>query len=134
MHGLLKILVLAGAGLAGLYLAKKPAKSSEPVEESAPQEPEITEAPQAEAAYVSAMHRSMDPLTLNPASIVTFCLHDGSTRQATIQGEGGLHILQGDVGMLTMDGDVFSSFEKENGEIIGGMYYVPADAEDETDE
>ena len=136
MHLLIKAMLLAGAAAVGVFLARKPAheeSSQDPVEcESKPDacDAELT----TEAAYVSAMVRAMDPLSLNPASVVTFTTYDGTELEVVIRGEGGLHVAQHDAGFLTMNGDVFVSFEKENGEIIGAMYYVPVQADGETNE
>lgn len=84
-------------------------------------------------AVVDACFRRMDPITLTGSSEATFILADGEKVKLHISGEGGFHLKEGDAGMLTWAGDKLILFEKENGEMIGGMYYIPA-KEDDHDE
>lgn len=82
-------------------------------------------------AVVREAFRAMDPITLQARTAVVFVLPDDSTWKAFIQGEGGSHLLPGDEGLLERSGDVFLSFAKDSGEVIGAMYYVPAAPEEE---
>lgn len=79
------------------------------------------------AAVVDSCFRRMDPITLIGSSEATFILADGTKVKLHIAGEVGLHLKEGDAGMLTWSGDQLILFEKENGEMIGGMYYIPAE-------
>ncbi|MBQ8201821.1 MAG: hypothetical protein IJZ74_08645 [Clostridia bacterium] len=83
------------------------------------------------AAQVLASSRTMDPVTLCPASLVTFVMEDGRERRLSVRGEGGIHLQIGDRGLLQTQGDDFICFEKDNGEVIGAMYYIPAPSPEE---
>lgn len=82
-------------------------------------------------AVVTGAYREMDPITLQARTVVTFCLPDESTWQAGVSGEGGQYLQPGDEGLLERSGDVFLSFVKDSGEVIGAMYYIPASAAEE---
>lgn len=138
MHFLIRAAALLAAGVAGWALAKRGAKN--PTAESDPQvvylsddEAVIDAQPSAEpepvAAVVDTCFRRMNPITLVGSSEATFILADGTKVKLHIAGEGGLHLKEGDAGLLTWSGDSLILFEKENGEMIGGMYYVPAGEE-----
>ncbi len=83
------------------------------------------------AAEVLHCVRRMDFLTLSGACDVTFLLADGTELDFHITGEGCQHLQIGDSGMLTWSGETFILFEKDNGEIVGGLFYSPAESEDE---
>ena len=127
---LIKAMMLAAAGAAGWMLAKRNQRQADPAgekvvylgEDDAVIDPERPAVP----AMVKTCFRRMDPLTLIGASEVTFVLADGTEVKLTIQGKGGTHLQEGDCGMLTWKGNTFILFEKDNGEVIGGMFYAPA--------
>ncbi len=102
--------------------------------EDAEDDEEDEDAPLAEPvtvrALVIASCRTMDPLALTAASLVTFRNAEGAERTLLVPGEGGLHLLPEEEGLLTSSGDLFISFEKDNGEVIGAMYYIPAEDAD----
>lgn len=81
-------------------------------------------------AQVISAARAMDPVTFTGASRVTFRLPGGSEKRLLIPGDSGTHLYPGDSGMLAFSGDQFICFEKENGEIVGALYYMPAPEED----
>ncbi len=137
MHFLIRAAALLAAGAAGWALAKKKNKQC-----GAPEDPHVVvlsdedaviDAPEESAerepvaAVVDTCFRRMDPLTLVGSTEAGFILADGTKVKLHISGEGGLHLREGDAGMLTWAGDQLILFEKENGEMIGGMYYVPAE-------
>lgn len=130
MHILLSaVSVLVGAAI-GLALSNRQSAHEEvprPEDEPATEE-------QSALAEMLRCTRRMDPLTLTGASEATFILADGTERCFHITGEGSQHLQTGESGMLTWAGENFILFEKDKGEIIGGMFYSPAESEDATDE
>lgn len=78
-------------------------------------------------ACVKSAFRAMNPLTLLGESRVVFVLNeDGKEAEFRVQGESGLHLAAGDTGMLEYCGVSFISFEKDNGEFCGQLFYAPA--------
>jgi len=75
---------------------------------------------------VKTCFRRMDPLTLTAANEAVFLLEDGTEVKLNFSGDGGLHLLPGDHGLLTWRGMRLIRFEKNNGDVIGGMFYAPA--------
>lgn len=127
---LIKAMMLAAAGAAGWMLAKRNQRQAEPAEETVvylgeddavidPERPAIP-------ATVKSCFRRMDPLTLTAANEAVFLLEDGTEVKLNFSGEGGLHLLPGDHGLLTWRGMRLIRFEKDNGDVIGGMFYAPA--------
>lgn len=142
MHFLIRAAFLLAAGAAGWALAKRKTKRTEEAQGDPhvvylSEDDAVIDAPPAEpepvAAVVDSCFRRMDPITLTGSTEAKFILADGSKVKLHITGEGGFHLAEGDAGMLTWSGDQLILFEKENGELIGGMYYVPA-GEDREDE
>lgn len=140
MHMLIQAAALLAAGAVGWTLGKRHSAHEEasPVlgaSEAAPP-PEDEAEREEESALAEVLHcaRRMDPLTLNGASDVTFILADGTELGFHITGEGSQHLQTGDSGLLTWTGGTFLLFEKDNGEIIGGMFYAPAESEADADE
>lgn len=86
--------------------------------------------PEAVPAQVVSAVRAMDPVTFTGASRVTFRLPDGTEKRLHIPGDSGTHLIPGDCGMLAFSGDQFICFEKDNGEIVGALYYMPAPEEE----
>ena len=139
VHFLIRAAALLAAGAAGWALAKRKNSKTEVQddphvvilsdEEAVIDAPAENHAQEPVAAVVDACFRRMDPLTLIGSTEASFILADGTKIKLHIAGEGGLHLHEGDVGMLTWQGDQLILFEKENGEMIGGMYYVPAGEE-----
>lgn len=138
MHFLIRAACLLAAGAAGWALARRKNKQ----EEATPEDPQVVylseedaviDAPPSEqepmAAVVDKCFRRMDPITLTGSTEAIFMLADGEKVKLHIAGEGGFHLAEGDAGLLTWSGDRLILFEKENGELIGGMYYVPAGEE-----
>ena len=135
MGFLMRMAILAAAGVAGWALFRrkeKPAGAGDgqpQVVYLSDEDAVIDGAREPSTAPAEVLHcyRRMDPLTLIGASEVTFMLADATEVKLTIQGEGGPHLQEGDCGMLTWKGNTFILFEKDNGEVIGGMFYAPAE-------
>lgn len=127
---LIKAMMLAAAGAAGWMLAKRNQRQADPAgetvvylgEEDAVIDPERPAVP----ATVKTCFRRMDPLTLTAANEAVFLLEDGTEVKLNFSGDGGLHLLPGDHGLLTWRGMRLIRFEKDNGDVIGGMFYAPA--------
>lgn len=127
---LIKAMMLAAAGAAGWMLAKRNQRQADPAgetvvylgEEDAVIDPERPAIP----ATVKTCFRRMDPLTLTAANEAVFLLEDGTEVKLNFSGDGGLHLLPGDHGLLTWRGMRLIRFEKDNGDVIGGMFYAPA--------
>lgn len=134
MNLLIRGALLLAAGAAGWALARR--ASHKPEEDPhvvyLDDEDAVIDAPQQAAdpepvpARVIACHRSMDPFSLTGGSVVTFGLEDGTELTFRITGEGGLYLKTGDTGMLTWSGNTLILFEKDNGDVFGGMFYAPA--------
>ena len=77
-------------------------------------------------ATVKVCYRRMDPLSLNAANEAVFLLEDRTEVKLNFSGDGGLYLKAGDCGVLTWRGQRLIRFEKENGDVIGGMFYAPA--------
>lgn len=131
--------ILLAAGAVGWALAKRKKQhtdvESDPHVVYLSDEDAVIDAPEKPSehepvpAVVDTCFRRMDPITLTGSSEATFILADGEKVKLHISGEGGFHLKEGDAGMLTWAGDRLILFEKENGEMIGGMYYIPAEEE-----
>ncbi len=127
---LIKAMMIAAAGAAGWVLAKRNQRQAEPAgetvvylgEDDAVIDPERPLVP----ATVKTCFRRMDPLTLTAANEAVFLLEDGTEVKLNFAGDGGLHLLPGDHGLLTWRGMRLIRFEKDNGDVIGGMFYAPA--------
>ena len=127
---LMKAVMLAAAGAAGWILAKRKQHQEMPEgetvvylgEDDAIIDPERPAVP----ATVKNCFRRMDPLTLTAANEAVFLLEDGTEVKLNFSGDGGLHLLPGDHGLLTWRGMRLIRFEKDNGDVIGGMFYAPA--------
>jgi len=127
---LIKAMMLAAAGAAGWMLAKRNQRQADPAgetvvylgEDDAVIDPERPAVP----ATVKTCFRRMDPLTLTAANEAVFLLEDGTEVKLNFSGDGGLHLLPGDHGLLTWRGMRLIRFEKNNGDVIGGMFYAPA--------
>lgn len=142
MHFLIRGALLLAAGAAGWALARRKQKQTEAQDdhhvvylsdEEAVIDAQTSAEPEPVPAVVDECFRRMDPITLTGSTEATFIFPDGGKVKLHIAGEGGYHLAEGDAGLLTWSGDKLIRFEKENGELIGGMYYVPAgeDTEDE---
>lgn len=132
---LVKAAVLLAAGAAGWVLARRGRGTDETNEDPhvvylKDEEAVIDAEPQAVPAQVRSCVRRMDPLTLTGANEAVFVLADGSEVKLNFAGAGGLHLKAGDRGLLTWKGMRLIRFEKENGDVIGGMFYVPAGEEE----
>ncbi|MDD6051631.1 MAG: hypothetical protein PUC00_10270 [Clostridiales bacterium] len=131
MHILFQAAVLVLAGAIGWGLAKdKYAPSPEEdihmdAVDAADLPAEADDAPGV-PAQVLTCYRRMNPLTLESANEAVFLLEDGEEVKLNFSGEGGLHLQAGDRGLLTWRGMRLIRFEKENGDVIGGMFYAPA--------
>ena len=127
---LIKAMMLAAAGAAGWMLAKRNQRQADPAgetvvylgEEDAVIDPERPAVP----ATVKTCFSRMDPLTLTASNEAVFLLEDGTEVKLNFSGDGGLHLLPGDHGLLTWRGMRLIRFEKDNGDVIGGMFYAPA--------
>ena len=131
---LIKAAVLLAAGAAGWALAKRNKDAEQ--ENTDPRvvylkddEAVIDAEPQPVPATVKLSFRRMDPLTLSPANEAIFLLEDGTEVKLNFAGEGGLHLKAGDRGMLTWQGTRLIRFVKDTGEVIGGVFYAPAQEE-----
>ncbi len=132
MNFLIRMLLVAAAGAAAVSILRRksePAESDPRVVVLEDDEAVISETPANEAvpAMVRSCYRRMDPLTLTGANEAVFQLQNGEEVKLNFQGEGGLHIKEGDCGLLTWEGSRLILFEKDSGELIGGMYYSPAE-------
>lgn len=127
---LIKMAFLAAAAAAGIGLALRKSQKDAPEGEKVvylgeddavidPERPPVL-------ATVKSCFRRMDPLSLNPANEAIFLLEDGTEVKLNFTGEGGLHIKPGDRGLLAWRGMRLIRFEMENGDVVGGMFYVPA--------
>lgn len=134
MHFLIRAAFLLAAGAAGWALARR--KNDKAQVENDPrvvylgdEDAVIDGEPQAVPARVKSCYRRMDPLSLNAANEAVFILEDGTEVRLNFSGEGGLFLKEGDCGLLTWQGTQLIRFEKENGDVIGGMFYAPAGEE-----
>lgn len=132
---LFKAVVIAAAGAAGWMLARR--RNHQDVPETGekvvylgeddavidPERPPVK-------ATVKTCFRRMDPLSLNSGNEAVFLLEDGTEVKLNFTGDGGLHIKEGDSGLLTWRGMRLIRFEKDSGEVIGGMFYAPAGEEE----
>lgn len=135
MSFLIRAAILVAAGAAGWVLAKKRSAPAAPEgeprviyldDEDAVIDAEPTPVP----ATVKKCFRRMDPLSLNAANEAIFLLEDGTEVRLNFSGDGGLHLLPGEQGLLTWRGMHLIRFEKESGEVIGGVFYSPAEEAD----
>lgn len=136
MHILIRAAVLLAAGAAGWALAKRKQNPEQTngdprVVYLSDNEAVIDAEPQPVPATVKLSFRRMNPLTLNPVNEAVFLLEDGTEVKLNFSGEGGLHLKAGDRGMLTWQGMRLIRFVKETGEVIGGMFYAPAQEEND---
>lgn len=76
-------------------------------------------------AAVLRVEHEFDPIRMADVTNITFLLAEEREITLPTTGEGGVHVFPGDAGMLSWSGSVLIAFEKENGEVIGGMYYLP---------
>ncbi len=135
MNFLIRMLLVAAAGAAAVSILKRKSErvDADPADPKVvmleDDEAVISETPANEAvpAMVRSCYRRMDPLTLTGANEAVFLLQNGEEVKLNFQGEGGLHIREGDCGLLTWEDSRLILFEKESGELIGGMYYSPAE-------
>lgn len=132
MSFLIRAAILVAAGAAGWALAKR--KADRTVQDGEPRvvylsddDAVIDGEPTPVRATVKSCFRRMDPLSLVAANEAIFLLEDGTEVRLNFSGDGGLHILPGDCGLLTWRGMQLIRFEKENGEVIGGVFYSPAE-------
>lgn len=132
MNLLIRAAVLLAAGAAGWALAKGKKKPADPAEK--PQvvylsdEDAVIDADTAPmAATVKNCFRRMSPLTLEAANEAVFLLADGTEIKLNFAGDGGLHMKAGDHGLLTWRGMRLIRFEMDNGDVIGGSFYAPAE-------
>lgn len=131
MNLLVRAAVILAAGVAGWMLAKR--GKQEHTEAEAPRvvylgddEAVVDAERQPAPAQVRSCYRRMNPLTLQGANEAIFILDDGEEVKLNFDGDGGLYLKAGDRGMLTWRGMRLIRFEKENGDVIGGMFYAPA--------
>lgn len=132
MNFLMKAALALAAGAAGWALARRKQRSCEANDdpkvvylddEAAVIDAEPTPVP----AQVKTCFRRMDPLSLNAANEAVFILEDGEEVRLNFSGDGGLYLKEGDRGLLTWRGMYLIRFEKDNGDVIGGMFYAPAE-------
>ena len=134
MSFLIRMAILAAAGAAGVAMALRKSSKEKQTEETrvvylSDEDAVIDGEPAPVRAMVKSCFRRMDPLTLQAANEAVFLLDDGKEVRLNFSGDGGLHILPGDGGMLTWRGMRLIRFEKESGEVIGGAFYSPAEEE-----
>lgn len=134
MHFLIRAAILVAAGAAGWTLAKKKTacteQSSDPrVVYLSDEDAVIDGEPAPVRASVKTCFRRMDPLSLVANNEAIFILEDGEEVRLNFTGDGGLHLLPGDAGWLTWRGMQLIRFEKDSGEVIGGMFYSPVEEE-----
>lgn len=134
MSFLIRMAILVAAGAAGVAMALR--KSGKTDQNRDPrvvylsdEDAVISGEPVPAKATVKSCFRRMDPLSLNAANEAVFILEDGTEVRLNFSGDGGLYLLPGECGMLTWRGMRLIRFEKESGEVIGGMFYSPAEEE-----
>lgn len=132
MSFLIRAAIIAAAGVAGWALAKRKSGQHAPDGEKRvvylSDEDAVIDADRPPvSAVVKNCFRRMDPLSLQAANEAIFVLEDGKELRLNFSGDGGLHLLPGDRGMLTWRGMQLIRFEKETGEVIGGAFYSPAE-------
>lgn len=132
MGFLIRVVLLAAAAAAGVGMALR--KSSQKQEETASQvyvlgdEDAVIDAePAPVPATVKNCFRRMDPLSLNAANEAIFLLDSGEEVRLNFAGDGGLYLKPGDRGTLTWRGMRLIRFEKDSGDVIGGMFYSPVE-------
>ncbi len=134
MDFLVRMLLMAAAGAAAVsFFKRKSAEEADPHEVILDDDDAIVResaAREAVPATVRSCYRRMDPLTLTGANEAVFLLDDGEEVKLNFQGEGGLHLMAGDRGLLTWEGSRLLLFEKDSGELIGGSCYSPAEDAD----
>lgn len=135
MNILIRAAVLLAAGAAGWAFAQrrrqKENENDDPrVVYLKDEEAVIDAEPQPAFAEVVNCYRRMDPINLQASNEAVFRLEDESEVKLNFEGEGGLHLKKGDRGMLTWRGMRLIRFEKDTGEVIGGMFYAPAGEEE----
>ena len=124
------LLAAAAAAGAGMFLRKnKENAASEKVVYLGEDDAVIDPDRPGMNATVKSCFRRMDPLTLKSGNEAVFLLEDGSEIKLSFTGDGGLHLLPGDHGLLTWRGMRLIRFEKDNGDVIGGVFYAPAGEE-----
>ncbi len=135
MHFLIRMALAAMAGAAAWNFVKN--RKNDQQDDDAPRvvylddedaviDGPVQQEPAPVRATVKTCYRRMDPLTLNSANEAVFTLADGSEVKLRFSGEGGLHLQPGEQGMLTWADGQLILFEKDNGEVIGGMFYMSA--------
>lgn len=129
----MKILFVAGALLlaagAALITGGKKDEAAAPAGTEAPAE-EMIETTIVRARIKRVKH-DMNPVTLRGWTRLICECEDGQERTMSFDGETGVHLTDGEWGMLEHRNGVFVSFEKDSGEIVAPLYYVPAEDEEE---
>ena len=144
MQALIRVAALLAAAAAGLALVKRRNSRQDEDdphvvllrdEDAVISAADVSNVPEEPArhhtvpARVRTCYRRMNPLTLTGANEAVFQLDNGEEIKLNFSGEGGLHLKEGDRGLLTWQGLGLIRFEKENGDVIGGMFYAPAGEE-----
>ncbi len=138
---LISKLILGGAVLLGIGAAIKQTarnnareKEAERILAEQPDSadlPGMPEVPPPVRAKIIRIRRDMNPLSLTSGVLATFCTEDDREYTLPVSSEAAEHILEGDEGMLTVGSGVLISFEMDNGDVIGSLFYMPAEVEHE---
>ena len=133
------ILLIAAAGVAAMLFGRPqeeaPEQQEPALEDDEASEAETMDAPEDEVvavlpgetecrAEIVESCREMNPLTLLGGSRITFLCEDGEKRKFFIDGDNGVYLQAGERGVLTYRNTTFICFEKENGDLVGAMYFV----------
>lgn len=81
----------------------------------------------AENVRVTKNWRDMSIVSLAADSVVTFSDGDGEDVELLVRGENGRLLHVGDAGVLTCEDGRFSTFAKENGEVVSELFVLPAE-------
>ena len=131
MHFLIRAAMLLAAGAAGWALAKRKKvqerdeatkviylRDEDAVFDSCRESESMT-------AQVQTCFRRMHPLLLRPENEASFLLENDTVVKLHFLGDGGLYLKKGDRGLLTWKDTQLIRFEKDNGDLITGLFYAP---------
>ena len=131
MHLLIRAAMLLAAGAAGWALARRKKdqdrdaaptviylRDEDVVFDSCREQESMT-------AQVQTCFRRMHPLLLRAENEASFLLENGTVVKLHFLGEGGLYLKKGDRGVLTWRDTQLIRFEKDNGDLITGLFYAP---------
>lgn len=131
---LLMLLAAFAAGAVAHHLWTQDATDGQTREEDTQMEQPDEDAPEGPPschAEVAEISRAMDPVTLTGATRAAFRTEAGETLKFLIPGDSGRYLVRGEQGMLEYRGGDFICFTKDSGEVVGALYHIPAEDEEE---